>query len=79
MKLPGSVGQKKAKAIEQVLDELGIGKICVVLSCIHSYYWYSWPRCKICFELFLSKYLELDVLYFVIFIIPLHRIKYFGH
>lgn len=25
MKLPTSVGQKKAKAIEQVLDELGIG------------------------------------------------------
>ena len=25
MKLPGSVGQKKSKAIEQVLDELGIG------------------------------------------------------
>ena len=25
-KLPASVGQKKIKAIEQVLDELGIGK-----------------------------------------------------
>ena len=27
MKLPASVGQKKTKAIEQVLEELGIGKI----------------------------------------------------
>ena len=26
MKLPASIGQKKIKAIEQVLDELGIGK-----------------------------------------------------
>ena len=26
MKLPASVGQKKTKAIEQVLEELGIGK-----------------------------------------------------
>ena len=26
MKLPSSLGQKKTKAIEQVLDELGIGK-----------------------------------------------------
>ena len=27
MKLPSSVGQKKTKAIEQVLEELGIGKL----------------------------------------------------
>ena len=27
MKLPGSVGQKKAKAIEQLLTELGIGSV----------------------------------------------------
>lgn len=26
MKLPASVGQKKSKAIEQVLDELGLGE-----------------------------------------------------
>lgn len=26
MKLPASIGQKKLKAIEQVLEELGIGK-----------------------------------------------------
>ena len=26
MKLPASVGQKKTKAIEQVLEELGIGR-----------------------------------------------------
>ena len=26
MKLPASVGQKKAKAIEQLLAELGLGK-----------------------------------------------------
>jgi hypothetical protein len=27
MKLPASVGQKKSKAIDQVLDELGLGMI----------------------------------------------------
>jgi hypothetical protein len=27
MKLPASVGQKKMKAIEQVLEELGIGTV----------------------------------------------------
>jgi hypothetical protein len=27
MKLPASIGQKKMKAIEQVLEELGIGKL----------------------------------------------------
>ncbi len=31
MKLPTSVGQKKAKAIESVLDELGIGQYLLLL------------------------------------------------
>lgn len=31
MKLPASVGQKKMKAIEQVLEELGIGTVLIVL------------------------------------------------
>jgi len=26
MKMPGSVGTKKAKAVEQLLEELGVGK-----------------------------------------------------
>lgn len=33
MKLPASVGQKKMKAIEQVLEELGIGKILQMKRC----------------------------------------------
>ena len=35
MKLPSSVGQKKTKAIEQVLDELGIGRPYVQSALLH--------------------------------------------
>ena len=37
MKLPASIGQKKMKAIEQVLEELGIGKVMIrkVMKAIH--------------------------------------------
>ena len=34
MKMPGSVGTKKAKAVEQLLEELGVGKyneLCKIL------------------------------------------------
>lgn len=37
MKLPSSVGQKKIKAIEQILLEQGVGK-CKYFSAVHLYF-----------------------------------------
>jgi len=34
MKLPASLGQKKTKAIEQMLEEVGVGKALFVTCCI---------------------------------------------
>jgi len=34
MKLPASLGQKKTKAIEQMLEEVGVGKALLVTCCI---------------------------------------------
>jgi len=33
MKLPTSLGQKKTKAIEQMLEEIGVGKAVPVIFC----------------------------------------------
>ena len=45
MKLPASLGQKKTKAIEQMLEEVGVGKISVsddlcsdLLMCVYVLY-----------------------------------------
>jgi len=33
MKLPASLGQKKTKAIEQMLEEVGVGKALLIMCC----------------------------------------------
>jgi len=35
MKLPTSLGQKKTKAIEQMLEEIGVGKAVPVIYFLH--------------------------------------------
>ena len=39
MKMPGSVGTKKAKAVEQLLEELGVGEyICDNLNAVFTFF-----------------------------------------